>query len=159
MNIFYLHSDPKIAATYLADAHIRKMQIESAQMCCTAHWCSGSSAPYKMTHKNHPSTKWVRESIHHYKWVVTHGLEICNEFEKRYNKVHKTKQVLEWLNDNIPSIPNTPFKEPPICMPDMYKSNSCIESYRKFYIQDKIQIKSLNWNKLNNCPGWVTTMK
>jgi hypothetical protein len=32
MNIFYINADPQIAAQQLADDHIRKMQIESAQI-------------------------------------------------------------------------------------------------------------------------------
>ena len=87
MNIFYINEDPIIAARELADDHIRKMQIESAQMCCTAHWETGGTAPYKRAHKNHPSTIWVRQSIQHYRWLIAHGLEICNEFEKRYGKI------------------------------------------------------------------------
>lgn len=54
MNIFYLDRDPVVAARYLADQHILKMQIESAQLCCAAHWCNNSKAPYKLSHKNHP---------------------------------------------------------------------------------------------------------
>ena len=77
MNIFYINENPIIAARELADDHIRKMQIECAQMCCVTHWINGSPAPYKQSHTNHPSTKWTRESIQHYKWVVQHGLEIC----------------------------------------------------------------------------------
>ena len=89
MNIFYINSNPMIAAQELADDHIRKMQIESAQMLSAAHWENGSSAPYKRTHVNHPSTIWTRESIHQYLWLVEHGLEICNEFKKRYDKPYK----------------------------------------------------------------------
>ena len=80
MNIFYIHSDPTIAAKELVDDHVRKMQIESAQMLCTAFWHYGFEAPYKKAHYNHPSTKWVRESIHHFDWLLVHGLEICDEF-------------------------------------------------------------------------------
>ena len=54
MNIFYINNNPTLAARELADDHIRKMQIESAQMCCTAHWETGGTAPYKRAHKNHP---------------------------------------------------------------------------------------------------------
>jgi hypothetical protein len=155
MNIFYINEDPIIAARELADDHIRKMQIESAQMCSTAHWVNGSTAPYKQSHTNHPSAKWVRESSPQYLWLVEHGLEICNEFERRYGKKHATKQVLLWLKNNPPSIPNNGFKEPPLCMPEIYKTNNTIESYKKFYIEDKIKIKKLNWNKLNNIPSWI----
>ncbi len=155
MNIFYINEDPIIAARELADDHIRKMQIESAQMCCTAHWETNSEAPYKRAHKNHPSTIWARESLPQYLWLVEHGLEICNEFTKRYKNTHKTEQVLLWLKNNLPDIPDNGFKEPPLCMPDIYKTENTIMSYRKFYIEDKIKIKKLNWNKLNNIPLWV----
>jgi hypothetical protein len=155
MNIFYIHKDPVVAAQMLADDHIRKMQIESAQMLCTAHWETGGEAPYKKAHFNHPSTKWVRESIQHYRWLVKHGLEVCYEFTKRYGKHHKTQDVLEWLDKNEPDVPNLGFQEPPLCMPDQYKLPNVIEAYRKFYIEDKIGIKKLNYNKLNNTPEWI----
>ena len=84
MNIFYINEDPIIAAQELADDHIRKMQIESAQMLCTTFHHYGIDAPYKKAHYNHPSTKWVRESIYHVYWLLEHGLEICDEFVIRY---------------------------------------------------------------------------
>ena len=37
MNIFYLHEDPKVAASYFYDKHKVKMILECAQMLCTAH--------------------------------------------------------------------------------------------------------------------------
>jgi hypothetical protein len=155
MNIFYIHTDPVKAALDLADDHIRKMQIESAQMCCTAHWETGSQAPYKRAHWNHPSTIWARQSIQHYRWLVKHGLEICNEFIKRYGKHHKTQDVLEWLQQNEPNIPDNGFVEPPQCMPDEFKMKNTVEAYRNFYIKDKVKVKQLNWNKLNNKPEWI----
>ena len=155
MNIFYINTDPVVAARELADDHIRKMQIESAQMCSTAHWATGSSAPYKKAHLNHPSTKWARESIQHYRWLVRHGLEICDEFEKRYNKVHATKAVLQWLEQNEPNLPDNGFVSPPQCMPDEFRKEDTIEAYKNFYINDKVKVKQLSWNKLNNKPEWV----
>ena len=155
MNIFYIHQDPTVAAQELADDHIRKMQIESAQMCCTAHWSVGNEAPYKRAHFNHPSTKWTRESIQHYRWLVQHGLEICSEFTKRYGKVHKTQAVLEWCRDNEPNLPNSNFTPPPQCMPEQYQDNDTIKAYKKFYVLDKVGVKGLKWNKLNNIPQWV----
>jgi hypothetical protein len=155
MNIFYINADPIAAAQQLADDHIRKMQIESAQMCSTAHWESGSQAPYKRAHVNHPSTKWVRESIQHYRWLINHGLEICSEFTKRYGKHHKTQDVLEWLRDNEPSLNNNGFTPPPQCMPEQYRDIDTITAYKTFYIEDKVKIKNLSCKKLNNKPNWV----
>ena len=155
MNIFYINTDPIVAARELADNHIRKMQIESAQMCSTAHWATGSNAPYKKAHLNHPSTKWVRESIQHYRWVIRHGLEICNEFEKRYGKIHATKAVLQWLEQNEPNIPDSGFVAPPQCMDEKFRKEDTVEAYKNFYINDKVKVKQLSWNKLNNKPEWV----
>jgi hypothetical protein len=155
MNIFYLNTDPVIAARELCDDHIRKMQIESAQMCCTAHWEVGNEAPYRRAHTNHPSTKWTRESIQHYRWVVKHGLEVCDEFTRRYGKSHKTKEVLDWLDKNEPNIPDNGFTEPPQCMPEEFKRPNAIDGYKTYYIEDKIKIKQLTYNKLNNTPEWI----
>ena len=155
MNIFYINPDPITAAKELTDDHIRKMQIESAQMCCTAHWETGGTAPYKRAHKNHPSTIWTRQSIQHYRWLVKHGLEICSEFEKRYGKVHATKQVLLWCKDNEPNLPNNEFVEPPQCMPEEFRKENTVEAYKNFYINDKVKVKKLDWKKLNNKPEWI----
>lgn len=155
MNIFYINENPTIAAQQLADDHIRKIQIESAQMCSTAHWETGTQAPYKRAHVNHPSTKWVRQSIQHYDWLIQHGLEICKEFTKRYGKHHKTQDVLEWLQINKPNIQDNGFIAPPQCMPDEFKGPDTLEAYKKFYILDKVKIKKLDWKKLNNKPEWI----
>jgi len=159
MNIFYIDSDPKISARQLVDDHIRKMQIESAQMLCTTFHHYGLDAPYKRAHYNHPSTKWVRESMDHVSWLLEHGLEICKEFEIRYGKQHATRKVLLWVRDNlyllVGKIPYNGFTPPPQCMPDEYKKANAIEGYKTYYIEDKIKIKKLNYNKLNNTPEWI----
>jgi hypothetical protein len=159
MNIFYINPNPIIAAKELADDHIRKMQIESAQMLCTTFWHYGFWAPYKKAHYNHPSTKWVRESITHFNWVLEHGLEICDEFRKRYGKEHATKNVLLWVQEHKPRLDGhihmTDFTPPPQCMPDEFKGQDTLAAYKSFYINDKVKVKGLNWNKLNNKPIWV----
>lgn len=159
MNIFYINEDPIIAARDLVDDHIRKMQIESAQMLCTTFWHFGHEAPYKKCFFNHPSTKWVRESIEHFNWLLNHGLEICEEFEKRYGKPHVTKNTLIWCQTNRNAlnglISTNSFIPPPQCMPEEYKKQDTLEAYRNFYILDKIGVKKLNYNKLNNQPEWT----
>lgn len=155
MNIFYIDKDPVFAAKQLCDKHIVKMQIESAQMLCTAHWENGGSAPYKRAHVNHPSTKWTRESIQHYRWLVDHGIGICEEYSRRYKKEHKTLSVLRWLMNNEPNIPDLGFKDPPQCMPEEYRRENAIEAYKLFYAKDKVNIKKLDWKKINNQPEWV----
>lgn len=139
----------------LSDQHILKMGIESAQMLSTAHWVNGSSAPYKKTHVNHPCSKWVRSNILHYRWLVKHALSIMSEYTKRYGKSHKTQTVLEFLRDNEPALPTSEFTEPPLAMPEVYKVNDVVASYRNFYISEKVLVKGLNWKKANRIPEWV----
>ena len=72
MNIFYLDSDPYVAAKMHCDKHVVKMILESAQMLSTAHRVldgdeyADERGLYKMAHKNHPSTIWVRTSTDNY---------------------------------------------------------------------------------------------
>ena len=159
MNIFFIDQNPKIAAQMLCDDHIRKMQIESAQMLCTTFWHYNYTAPYKKCHYNHPSTIWVRQSIDYFNWLLDHGLEICEEFTKRYNKKHKTEEVLLWVQEykNIiePLFPEKGFKNPPQCMPDIYKNEDTITAYRDFYKYDKVGIKGLKWVRTTNIPYWL----
>jgi hypothetical protein len=155
MNIFYVNANPEFAAMQLCDQHVLKMQIESAQMLSTAHWETGGSAPYKRAHVNHPSTKWTRQSIQHYRWLVKHGLAICDEFTCRYGNDHRTRQVLEWLSANEPNLPDRGFTPPPQCMPDEYKHEDTIIAYKIFYAKDKVKNKGLSWKKSNNQPDWI----
>ena len=66
MNIFYLDRNPVVAAQMMCDKHVVKMILESAQILSTAHRVldgdehADNVGMYKMTHKNHPSTIWVR---------------------------------------------------------------------------------------------------
>ena len=92
MNIFYLDKNPTKCAQYHCDKHVCKMVIEVAQLLCTSHWMSGSEAPYRKTHVNHHSNKWVRESLSNYKWLCELGMELCKEYTYRYGKIHKTQQ-------------------------------------------------------------------
>ena len=81
MNIFYLDSDPSIAASYMYDKHKVKMILESAQMLCTAHhhFGLGDEVPYRKAHYNHPSTIWTRANTNHYYWLYQHMLALGHE--------------------------------------------------------------------------------
>ena len=118
MNIFYLHKDPDICATYHCDKHVLKMIIEYAQLLSTAHRLldgvesRGSSKSgktqvrvwtldykrdtliYKASHVNHPSNIWVRSSSEHYMWLWKLWHYLCVEYTNRYGKVHLTWKKL-----------------------------------------------------------------
>ena len=155
MNIFYVDRDPIIAAQSLCDKHVVKMILESAQMLCTAHHVNGGSCgdkiPYKATHVNHPSTKWVRENSSQYTWMTEHFEALCKEYTYRYDKIHKCEQyfkVLMWP----PYIKLAYLNDPPQCMPEKYKCDDTVLSYRKYYKYGKAHI--LKYTKRER-PTWL----
>ena len=94
MNIFYLHKCPKRAAQLQYNKHVVKMILESAQMLCTAHHCimgSDADVPYKVAHRNHPSTKWARQSGENYAWLYWHMIELGKTLPL-ISKEHKTEE-------------------------------------------------------------------
>jgi Pyrimidine dimer DNA glycosylase len=135
MNIFVLDSNPSVAAALMLNKHIVKMALETAQLLCTTVNLlnDSSEAPYKTTHKNHPSAVWARESIQNYFWLIEHGLGICSEYTKRYGKIHKCQEVIEWCLLNSPKLPDvglTPFAQ---AMPDEFKNDCAVQAYRNYY--------------------------
>jgi len=153
MNIFYLHELAMICAQMHVDKHVVKMILETAQLLCTAVWLSGGEAPYKATHKNHPSAIWARESKGNWLWLRELGLELCKEYKYRYgeHKEHKTQKVLEGLV--CPSnLSDKPFTPPPQAMPDEFKHPDTITAYRRYYLYNKAHLHK--WTK-RDVPDWV----
>ena len=114
------------------------MILESAQMLCTAHHCimtDDADVPYKIAHKNHPSTIWARQSAQNYAWLYYHMMELGREYEKRYGKKHLSIIKCE---DKLAKLPGgmleTGFTQPPQCMPDEYKDDCSLQAYRNYYI-------------------------
>ena len=86
MNLFYTHEDPQAAAQSQCDKPVVKMILETAQMLSTAHRLSENpQAPfvYKVTHQNHPSTKWLRSSQVAYQWGLDHLQALFAEYTYR----------------------------------------------------------------------------
>jgi len=139
MNIFFLDNDVKKCAEYHCDKHVVKMILETAQLLCGAHWATDSPylVPYKMSHKNHPCSIWTRESLSNYHLLCELGLELCKEYTHRYEKRHKSQDVIEWCMVHKPNISDIGLTEPAKAMPDEYKTNSVVESYRNYYMGAK----------------------
>ena len=151
MNIFVLDKDPVTAAQYLCDKHIVKMCLETAQLLSSAVIMSGGTAPYKLTHKNHPCSVWARKTQSNYKWLYQHGTAIGSEYSWRYGKIHKSSLVIESLSDGYKLLPEgelTPFA---VAMPDEYRKEDVVESYRQYYLVAKERIAQ--WNH-SDPPHW-----
>ena len=161
MNIFYLSEKPDECAEMHSDKHCVKMILESAQMLSTAHRELDGDVPdilYKSTHKNHPSTIWVRSSKQHYDWLFRLFRMLSAEYSIRYSehnfKVHKTWDKLGKLLETAPkNIVDNGWVDPPQCMPDHCKKPDTIDAYRNYYMVEKASIST--W-KYSQQPKWWT---
>jgi hypothetical protein len=153
MNIFYVDSDPTVAAKQLVDKHVVKMPLETAQLLCSAF--PVDEAPYRRTHYKHPSSVWTRQSRENYKWLIKHGLALCDEYEQRYQRAHRCRAIIDWcsLNEGKLSFQSEGFVEPPQCMPEDCKVESdSVQAYRNYY--NKYKRDLFKW-KNGNIPFWV----
>lgn len=156
MNIFVLDRDVRKCAKYHNDKHVVKMILESAQLLCGVHHMveeNTDEVPYRLSHKNHPCSIWSRENISNYLWLCELGLELCKEYSYRYGKRHKSQDVIEWCLTNPPSLPEEDFTEPPKAMPDEYKVEDVVQSYRNYYCGDK---KYFSKWKNRDVPYWFS---
>lgn len=171
MNIFFLNLSPSRNARLYFNRHCIKIILEIAQMLYTAHWCSPNTAtietvsiiladgtkakPYRKTHYNHPTAKWVRQCSANYKYTCEIGIALCREYTRRYKKTHKTQAHLEWLSNNIPEfMPFQPIQAflatqnipigctpIPLAMPAEFHSPDALYSYRLYYVVAKAHLK------------------
>ena len=165
MNLFILSLIQKEIARYMMDKHVSKILLEAVQMLCSAKRILDpddiiNEKIYKLAHKNHPVTIWCRKSKANYVWTLELIEELHNEWKYRYGhpetKIHKSYSVALILKENMPSDDKfeesdlTPFA---LAMPNEYKSENPVESYRNYYMSPEKQ-KIATWNKKRNKPNW-----
>ena len=178
MNIFYIHTDPKMCAEWAVDSHCVKMILESAQLLSTAHrlldgveytdktktgrnvkrWRlpdARETILYSATHINHPSAVWCRESNNKYDWLWCYLYEHCKEYTYRYGKIHKVEQsgLMKALQTAPHNIPIDYFMQPPSAMDTKYIiSDDAVKNYRNYYKYGKAHLHK--W-KNREAPEWL----
>jgi hypothetical protein len=160
MNIFILDENPRQCAIYHNDRHVVKMILESTQMLHhsyydTAHSFDGfpRDSPYRVTHKNHPCSRWSVESLDNWSWLLSLALNLCDEFKFRFHKEHACEIILSWMARNPPDIPArgiTPFA---LAIPEHLKSNNAVISYRRYYQEEKKHLAK--WTG-RDTPSWFS---
>jgi hypothetical protein len=133
--------------------------------------------PYKCTHKNHPSAKWVRAHKAHYDWAIELGLGLCAEYTRRYGKTHKCQLHLDRLSvmgfpkpekdvdaGTLPPLEKRAFVGVPegceyfdcaindevfekCAVRDKQGRLNGVETYRNYYGTKKTDKWTLKWNK------------
>lgn len=166
MNLFILSLIQREIAEYMMDKHVSKILLEAVQMLCSAKRIldpedeETTEQIYKLAHKNHPVTIWVRKSLANYMWTLDLVEELHKEWRFRYEhpdtKFHKSYLIAQILRANVPSPEKfeaeglTPFA---LAMPDKYKTLDPIQSYRDYYMSEDKQ-RIANWHKRRGQPSW-----
>ena len=144
--------DIKKNAQAYADTHCVKIILEISQLLSTAMHSVGSlKAPYRVTHLNHPDSKYVRSCRQNYLYACNLLDELIQEYYNRYGKVHACAQHLNTFLDAAHMFPDGKLTEPPQCMPDEFKREDTVEAYRNYYRVAKRGI--CKW-KDGNVPEW-----
>jgi hypothetical protein len=161
MNLFSTSECPDQSARWLVDRHVSKMGLEATQCLCTAYHEQDIEAPYRPSHKNHPTSIWIRASYDNFQWAIAHGHAIFDEYTARYGKIHKSQAVLDWCEENVSklgfdSFDLTPFaiaiSDDSICrtLPEFDESDP-IMAYRYYVKFDKAHLHAWKRNK----PEWI----
>jgi hypothetical protein len=156
MNVFVLDTDVVKCAQYHLDKHCVKMILESTQLLNNALIINDPKYQpiYRATHLKHPCSIWTSKSRDNFDWLLSLGLALCDEYSYRYEKIHKCQPIIEAFQLGksrycIPSIGLTFFAK---CMPDQYKVEDTVTSYRNYYRGDKAYIAK--WTKRSRPEWW-----
>ena len=166
MQLFILSLNHKECAEFMIDKHVSKIIIEAVQMLSSAKRIIDPNDPntsydelYKITHVNHPVTIWIRQSLDNYQWTLDMIEAMHNEWKFRYDhpleKIHASYKIAQKLSlwrpraDQFPVVGLTPFAQ---AIPDIYKSDNPVNSYRKYYQSEEKQ-KIATWKKRSK-PKW-----
>ncbi len=164
MNIFFTSLCPVQSARGLCQRHIIKMLLESAQMLSTAHREFGNTSEllYKSTHKNHPSSVWVRKSADNYMWLYDHFTALCDLYTRNSGKTHLTESKLrEVLSTPPSSLKSRGFRLPPMCMPEEFILGEVCSSYQGYlrakYAEWGSRSKPLKVTFPHGEPDWLNS--
>ena len=138
------------------DLRVNKMTLETAQMLCSClnFLAEDKITKYKSVHVNHPCTKWARETDSNFYSLVEHGFHLAKQFEVRFGKVHKSKAVIlscKAIQSVENLIPTGEITRLPLCMPEEYRTEDVVNSYRAFWVS-----KPNMRYKRSKPPTWFT---
>ena len=179
VNIFYTDHDPKIAAKDSCDSYVVKIPVEVSLLLSAIHWRTGYSGPVasgyslrfdtrgrpsqavgpyansKVIKSTSETYQWLVRSTGNYGYAIVYGLELIEEYKKRYGKFHRTEGVLLWLKHNVPDIPEGPVTtDVGLAMPKKYKNRADPTGSYKAYIRAE-KSAVVSW-KRSKVPEWYS---
>jgi hypothetical protein len=117
------------------------MILETGQMLSTAYRKNFDDGEelYKTAYPHHPMTIWVGSSGTNFYWSIQLLDQLLYQYTMRYKKVHKTMRISSLFHSKYKLWHNweTEFTPPPLCMPDEYKCDNYIQSYKDYYVGEK----------------------
>ena len=154
MNIFKTSEDPVECARVLADQHVIKMAVETAQILATALRLHGVEDEnlYRATHKGHPCVLWVSSCRPASEWAFNHGLALCHEYQSRFLKEHGALRQFQVIAiHGFDVIPNIAMVEAPKCVPEDLRDIPLHDAYRV-----TLQRKYATWKR---APRWTRSSR
>lgn len=166
MNLFILSLNARECAEYMFDKHVSKIILEAVQMLCTTmhlvdpdNEITQHTTLYKIAHKNHPTTIWMRASLENYLWTLDLVDAMHEEWKYRYDhppeKLHKSFVVAQYLRKYAPDslkFSQKGLTQFALAMPLECKRNDPVESYRLYYQTSEKQ-RIASWKK-RDPPVW-----
>ena len=159
MNIFAIEGDVETgeidwvkSAQSQDNLRVVKMILESCQILSTVLNEQGLDAPYRSFNPKHPSCLWAAESAANFMNLALHCEAMITEYSQRFGKTHKCAAVLNKIvsmfdADLFPTTKCTPLR---LAMPDEFRSDNPVVSYRKFYAS-KPRLRY----PVDKIPSWV----
>ena len=167
MNIFVLDKDPVVAARYIDDVRLPKMVTESAQMMAASLRRHGATdeqmpltkagTPYKGGYAHHPCTVWAGDSDTNFLWLANHAITLCQEYKKRFGKVHACQNPIHQMSHMMPFVGEemTPFAQ---AMPDEYKDDDVVKAYRSYYKSKQYSKGGVRYVRTDVPDWWEVTV-
>ena len=95
-------------------------------------------------------------------WTLDLVDEMHTEWKYRYGhpetKQHKSYLIAQYLREHMPpdeSFEKVGLTQFALAMPDQYKTDDPVESYRNYYMSEEKQ-KIASWKKIREKPEWYT---
>ena len=178
MNIFVTDPDPCESAKVLPDKHVVKMPLETCQMLAVVYskWYFNwgdellhkkDGSPYntkKGAFRGHPCTVWAAEDIHKTAWLIAHGVALCYEYWKRYDKIHSCSKTIQEAREVFTKQTKKDLsihrdvKDFAFAGPDEFKYDTSIDIFTQYkkYIASKPWVKDNYLRIPDRKPDWVS---